>query len=82
MYGYLNLQKAAETYPRRREVHDTKFKVQFGAGQSSIQLDIPRGGKLTPEGWNIKPSHPPRVSLHIKFANACIDRWWIFNDID
>ena len=58
------LQKAAETYPKRKKVHDGKFKVQFGQGQSIIQLDIPRNGTVTPEGWNIIAPYPPRVSIH------------------
>ena len=84
MHGYLNLQKAAEMYPDRKKAYDLKFKVQFGPGQSNIQLDIPRGGKETTEGWNIKPSYHPRVSIRMKFAFMLmlVERWWIPYNID
>ena len=65
----INLQKAAEMYPERKKSHDMQFKVQFGQGQSNIQLNIPCEGKVTtPEGWNIIAPYTPQVSIHIKFA--------------
>ena len=39
-----------------------KFKFQFGEGQSSIQLNIPSEGAVTPEGWNIIVPHTLEVS--------------------
>ena len=58
-------------YPKRERDHDMKFEVQFGQGQSNIQLDVPcEGSVTTPEGWNIIAPYPPQVSIHI-YLHVC-----------
>ena len=57
-------QKVAEAYSERK-IDDLKFEVQFDQDAAEIQLDIPRAGKVTREGWKIVALYHPGVSSKV-----------------